>query len=472
MKGNRQSFILLVVFFGFIIETASPTRAESTQPTTDQLYKKLKQRDALIFDLQKRVEQLEKRHIATQADTQILFTVQAGDSLRKIAEKVYGDARKWPLIFNANRNQLSNPDALKNGMKLIIPSVSFHFAVEQHNAEQSGQGESTKHATEKQVADQGAHAERQSTQAGQSRGAPATHTESKAAPGQFEVDEAAAERALERTLVLQGALLLDFGELELEPGIVYARSENDVAFRATAFDQFGNPVPFGARQKTRRDIITSSFSMRAGLPFNAQLEFSVPYQYVDGSRFVDLPNTIPEEENFSDTGLGDISIGLAKTFLREGSWWPDIIGRVIWDSDTGENDVGGISNGFHEISGSLTFLKRQDPLAFIGSAGYQRVFEKDGFKSGDQFDFSIGVSLAASPETSLSFLISQSFVDEIEINNRKIPGSDQHLGILSIGASSILGHSLFLNLTAGIGLSDDAPDYSVGLSLTKRLNWM
>lgn len=462
MKGSRIQLLGVRLLFGLAMLSSVPAGAESRQPTIAELSKQLKQRDALIEDLQKRVENLERRHIASHADTQILFTVQPGDTLPRIAEKVYGDEQKWPLIFNANRNQLSRPDALREGMKLVVPSVSFHFAVEQQPAESHDHAE----AAGQPEAGTAAPARK-----GPAEARAPEPDRTKAAPGQFEVDEAAAERALERTLVVQGALLLDFGELELEPGIAYARSENDVAFRATAFDQFGNPVPFGVRQKTRRDIITSTFSMRAGLPFNAQLELTIPYQYVDGSRFVDFPNTIPDEENFSDTGLGDISIGLAKTFLREGSWWPDIIGRITWDTDTGEKDVGGISNGFNEINGSLTFLKRQDPLAFIGNAGYQKAFEKDGFKPGDQFDLSIGVSLAASPETSLSFLLNQSFVDDFEVNNRKIPGSDQYVGVMSIGASSVLGHGLFLNLTAGIGLTDDAPDYSVGLTLTKRLNW-
>jgi hypothetical protein len=48
-----------------------------------------------------------------------------------------------------------------------------------------------------------------------------------AAPGQFEVDEEAAERALERTLVVTGALLLPFGKAEIQPRFAYIRSEED-----------------------------------------------------------------------------------------------------------------------------------------------------------------------------------------------------------------------------------------------------
>ena len=50
------------------------------------------------------------------------YTVQSGDSLSKIAKAQYGDAQKWKLIFEANRDQLSNPDLIKPGQTLKIPA--------------------------------------------------------------------------------------------------------------------------------------------------------------------------------------------------------------------------------------------------------------------------------------------------------------------------------------------------------------
>ncbi|MDQ3583231.1 MAG: hypothetical protein M3495_17210 [Pseudomonadota bacterium] len=48
-----------------------------------------------------------------------------------------------------------------------------------------------------------------------------------AVPGQFEVDEEAAERALDRTLVLTGALLLPFGQADIEPSFTYIRNQEE-----------------------------------------------------------------------------------------------------------------------------------------------------------------------------------------------------------------------------------------------------
>ncbi len=52
------------------------------------------------------------------------YTVQKGDSLSKIAKKFYGDAMKYPVIFEANRPLLSDPDKIYPGQVLRIPPLN------------------------------------------------------------------------------------------------------------------------------------------------------------------------------------------------------------------------------------------------------------------------------------------------------------------------------------------------------------
>jgi nucleoid-associated protein YgaU len=52
------------------------------------------------------------------------YTVVAGDSLSKIAKKYYGDASQWRRIYDANREQIANPDLIQPGWKLVIPPKS------------------------------------------------------------------------------------------------------------------------------------------------------------------------------------------------------------------------------------------------------------------------------------------------------------------------------------------------------------
>jgi nucleoid-associated protein YgaU len=51
------------------------------------------------------------------------YTVVAGDSLSKIAKKMYGDASKWKLIFEANKDVIKNPDLIHPGQKFEIPEA-------------------------------------------------------------------------------------------------------------------------------------------------------------------------------------------------------------------------------------------------------------------------------------------------------------------------------------------------------------
>ena len=49
------------------------------------------------------------------------YTVQSGDSLSAIAQQVYGDAGQWQRIFEANRDQLDDPDRIFPGQTFRIP---------------------------------------------------------------------------------------------------------------------------------------------------------------------------------------------------------------------------------------------------------------------------------------------------------------------------------------------------------------
>ena len=49
--------------------------------------------------------------------------VVRGDTLSAIAKTYYGDANKYPKIFEANKPMLSNPDKIYPGQKLRIPAL-------------------------------------------------------------------------------------------------------------------------------------------------------------------------------------------------------------------------------------------------------------------------------------------------------------------------------------------------------------
>lgn len=59
---------------------------------------------------------------ATSATASDEYTVQAGDTLRSIAQQVYGDAAHWSRLYDANRDTIgSDPDMLNADTRLRIP---------------------------------------------------------------------------------------------------------------------------------------------------------------------------------------------------------------------------------------------------------------------------------------------------------------------------------------------------------------
>jgi len=61
--------------------------------------------------------------VATPAPEATYHTVEKGDTLSKIAQKVYGDMMKYPVIFEANKPMLTDPDLIYPGQVLRIPAL-------------------------------------------------------------------------------------------------------------------------------------------------------------------------------------------------------------------------------------------------------------------------------------------------------------------------------------------------------------
>ena len=66
-------------------------------------------------------DQMSVEHAEPEAQ---FHTVIKGDTLGKIAKTYYGNAMKYPLIFDANKPMLKDPDKIYPGQVLRIPSLS------------------------------------------------------------------------------------------------------------------------------------------------------------------------------------------------------------------------------------------------------------------------------------------------------------------------------------------------------------
>ncbi len=60
---------------------------------------------------------------AKPEDETVYYEVKPGDSLSKIAKHFYGNAMKYPVIFEANREVIKDPNLIYPGQKLRIPKI-------------------------------------------------------------------------------------------------------------------------------------------------------------------------------------------------------------------------------------------------------------------------------------------------------------------------------------------------------------
>ncbi len=69
------------------------------------------------------IAKVEDKITVNQASTitPVFYTVKSGDTLSKIAKTEYGDAMKYPQIFEANKPMLTHPDKIYPGQSLRIP---------------------------------------------------------------------------------------------------------------------------------------------------------------------------------------------------------------------------------------------------------------------------------------------------------------------------------------------------------------
>jgi nucleoid-associated protein YgaU len=70
------------------------------------------------------VEDSMKVSSKAKAEESVFYTVKSGDSLSKIAKKYYGDAMRYPDIFEANTPMLKHPDRIYPGQVLRIPGAT------------------------------------------------------------------------------------------------------------------------------------------------------------------------------------------------------------------------------------------------------------------------------------------------------------------------------------------------------------
>jgi hypothetical protein len=268
-------------------------------------------------------------------------------------------------------------------------------------------------------------------------------------------------RALERTLVRSGGLVLPKGRYEVEPSVQYTyRGLNELQIVGVAQV---------AQQDLTRNEVEGSLGIRAGLPWSMQADMRLPYVWLHQNLAV---AGVDQSERRS--GLGDVEIGLTKQFATERSQRPAVLGSLNWKTTTGNNDPGRLSpgSGFPSLQGTLTAVKREDPLVFIGSVSYIGIFERErggtDVDPGDAWSLKVATILAASPETSLRAAFEVTRFARTRIGGASVAGSDSTAASLEFGIATLSSARALVDIEIAIGVTPDAPDFRIRLALPIR----
>jgi hypothetical protein len=278
--------------------------------------------------------------------------------------------------------------------------------------------------------------------------------------GAFEVDPLAAERAMERALTQNGALLLPKGSAEVQWDAGFAYSEKQTS---TLLAVSGQTV-MGQVQWQRTEF-NSALSARLGLTQSGQIELSMPHQRAQESQTSQAPGAISASINQHHTTRGDLTLGWAQTLWNGANATPAVIGRLSWQPGIGSADS---TESYRKIRLSLSAVKRQDPLVFTSQLQLQWSAEKQGLQPGRQLGLSVNALLAASPDTSLSAGLEQTFAKPWRTNGIDQPGPTQIASMLVLGCAHVWHKQALVSITAGVGLSKAAPNYSLAVSVPVR----
>ncbi|HEM7760422.1 hypothetical protein ACJOWW_14765 [Acinetobacter baumannii] len=226
--------------------------------------------------------------------------------------------------------------------------------------------------------------------------------------------------------------------------------------------------------------LTNSFTFQYGVLDNLTLSATLPF--------------VAKSEIIRDTttaGLGDISLGARwEPFpLKQGRLPLVLFGNVSTKTGDSPYEIGldelSTGKGYYSVGVGASTRKYIDPVVLFASASanygfkesglnQQRGGGKNGTRTLTSFDpgisggFSFGFAYSFNYDVSLTMSYQQSFNMDAEFEfdngNESYTSPDQSSAMLSFALGVRVSPETIVNGTVGIGLTEDAPDISLGLS--------
>lgn len=273
--------------------------------------------------------------------------------------------------------------------------------------------------------------------------APAQPAIAEAETGDREEEAREAQRQLD-TFLRRQKLLFQAGEVQIDFGAAYAKES-----LAGVGTRFAN----------------ASVTARYGVADDIEFDLTVPLRYVEQfDRFGGGDDRRP-----SSVGLGDIDWAVRYAALREEGLLPDVVVALNAKSTTGDEDRE-LGTGNWNVGTTITLLKTIDPVVFFGSLGYTATLEDDGVNPGDQIPYSAGLGFSLNDRVSFSTTLNGLAVRRRSGPDPQDPSSGSaDINLLQFATTVQLMPGLFIEPFTAFGLTEESPDFIVGISVPYQL---
>ncbi len=268
-----------------------------------------------------------------------------------------------------------------------------------------------------------------------------------------------------------------------------------------------------AIENVESDSLTYNFAARWGVNPKLTLNLDVPYLarktiYQKGGAGGSAAAIAQEETN--GNGIGDVSVSANYRLFPEGRRRPETVMTVGVTAPTGREPYGldwkvierdnddfirfavpdqqPTGNGLWQANVGLSAVKTADPAILFGNIGYIRSFKRSfndidvnpdtkspgEVELGNSYYFGAGVAFAFNERTSLSISFSDRLSARASTRFKggqwtKVIGSDANAGTLNLGVTYALTPHTTLVSLLGIGLTPDAPDFTLAFKVPYML---
>ncbi len=244
------------------------------------------------------------------------------------------------------------------------------------------------------------------------------------------------------------------------------------------FDDTTSQLTLFKIENTRSHTFTHTVSVDYGLLDN-----------LTGTASASLVNRYSESTSFSGLShsLGDMTLGARWQPFELKRDMPTITasgtlrlptGRSPYRTDATKNLATG--SGTTAFTGGLNISKVIDPVALFGNANFTYSLEAahlaqvrgsqilTSVKPGPSFGYGVGFAYSLSYDISVNFALQHSIAWASTLrfqDGKKFRTSLQNSAVMNYGMGVRLSPTMTVNVTLGVGLTSDSPDFSLGLNM-------